>query len=167
MAVCRQLNAIAEPARQIENELARGNSITPSDIPAGYELRFGIDGRPCPHVAVTELSLKFDGYVLLLGVAERPNFIALDTTAIQVAQMLILVLLASLAYVREQFEHGMLCRVSDPANTVDRHTFDQARDDLRPTLYAQPVHNAQDTRAVVYLSIELLISPKYFGEIRH
>jgi hypothetical protein len=142
MTVCRQLNTIAKPARQVQDKFARRAGIAPSDVPAGYELRFRVDGRPRPNVAITKLSLKFDWDVLLLGVAERPNFIALDAATIQVAEMLILVLLAGSSYIREQLEDGMLCRVRNPASGINRHPFDQAGDDLCATLYAHAIHNA-------------------------
>jgi hypothetical protein len=58
--------------------------------------------RPSPDVAVREI-LPFCGRdVLLLCVAEGPNFIELQTAAGQIAQRLVLVLAACLAYVYQQ-----------------------------------------------------------------
>jgi hypothetical protein len=95
--VCGQLNAIIEPTSQVHYELACRASIAPSNVPARNKLCLRIDGRPRPNVAISEFAWMLDRDVLLFGVAEGPDFIALDAAAIQIPEVFILILLAGFA----------------------------------------------------------------------
>lgn len=81
VAVRGQLDVPAQPTDQIAHEGAGRARIPRADREREDELGVGVDGRPVPHVAVAKLAPVFLGDILLLGVAERPDFIALEATA--------------------------------------------------------------------------------------
>ena len=108
--------------------------------PRRDQLRVGVDGGPRPHVAVAEHVGLVGGDVLLLGVAERPNLVALDYRAGQVDERLGLVLRGRLADVLQQVRDGL---TGDSGGSADRphgHSLAEQADDLTAPLCAQPVH---------------------------
>lgn len=68
-----------------------------------------------------ENTLVLRGYVLLLAVAERPYFIALDRLAWKVPEGLVLVLTASGAHIHQQLGDGIDTHVRQPGGgALDR-----------------------------------------------
>jgi hypothetical protein len=80
------------------------------------------------------------GDVLLLGVAERPDLVALDDLARQIAQGVVLVVRARFPEIDQQLDDRVFRRAGHAHRAADRHALDQAADDLRPLLSRQPVH---------------------------
>lgn len=76
-------------------------------MPARDQLGIRAERRPCPHVPISKLPAKFLRNVLLLGIAERPDFIALNPLARQIDQHAPLVSLAGIANLRQELEHGV------------------------------------------------------------
>ena len=75
-------------------QTARGCAAS-TDLVAHDELCISAQCRPCPNVAIAELPLFIEGDVLLLRVAKRPDFFALDALARKVVERLVLIFFAS------------------------------------------------------------------------
>jgi hypothetical protein len=73
-------------------------------------------------------------HVASLGVAERPNLVALDRLARQPAQRPVLVLRARGAQVHEQLRDRVLRRARDPDGRADAVALDQMPQDRVPLL---------------------------------
>lgn len=116
VAVCSKLDAIGEPVGEVVHELRRVTGITPANEVGDDQLAIGVDGGPSPYVASFLRRRLRPRDVLCLGVAERPDFIALDALRRDVADQLIVKLDASLASVREQLRDGVDRHVADPAD---------------------------------------------------
>jgi hypothetical protein len=56
-------------------------------------------------------------------VNERPNFIALDTIAIEIAKIFALILQARCAHVSHELEHGVFGRICQAARCTNRIAF--------------------------------------------
>ena len=104
------------------------------------KLGISADRRPRPDISKTKLTLLFERHVLLLGVAERPDFIALDSLARQVTKMRILVLRTSGSHFCQQSENGALSYSSHSDCGADRAPFYQGRDHCNFLVHAQRVH---------------------------
>lgn len=96
MAICGHLDAIGEPSGQVMHEVVSGLRIPVANVPAGNELRFGINGDPRPDIAATA-TFFLCGDVGFLSSHEGPDFVALDTLAIQIAESFVLILRAGAA----------------------------------------------------------------------
>jgi hypothetical protein len=71
----------------------------------------------------SELPLLIDWNVLLLCVAERPNFIALDAPARQISQRMILVLLTDRSQSGQETLNGILGDSGHPHSGADGISF--------------------------------------------
>lgn len=138
--VGRQLNAMAQAAGQIVHELVRRASVPPSDMPAGNQLRFGIDRRPRPHVAVTELPALLLRDVLRLGVAEGPDFVALQPAAFEVAEHPVLELGARLASFDLELNDGVDRHPAEAGGRPDADAFNEAGEDAGAGFGGELVH---------------------------
>jgi len=145
VAIGGQLHAVAQAAGQILDERIGVTGIALADQPRRDQLGIGVNGRPRPHVALADLVAHLSRQVLFLAADKRPDFIALNAFARQVAKGLVLVLCARLANLFEQAEHGTLLSAGNAAGRTNRISFDQATDDLCAALTAQSVHNVKIT----------------------
>ncbi len=102
--------------------------------PRRDELRVSVDRDPRPHVPVAELALVLGSDVLLLAVAERPDFVALDPLGGQVGEHAVLILGARLAHLDQKFDDGVLRHAGHA--TVARMLLPSTRRQ-RPALGAQ------------------------------
>ena len=75
--------------------------------------KFGIraNSRPGPGIAVAPNSLKLFGYVLTLGIDERPNLIALQSLASQILKGFVLVFCTGFAQIQEKFNNESVEKV--------------------------------------------------------
>lgn len=128
VSVRGQLNAIGEPSRQIVHEVLRVPRRTPTYAPARNEFGIGTNRRPCPNVTVPKLAAQFCGKVLFLRVAERPDFITLDSFARKIAKRFALIFRARHANAREQFNNGIFRNARHSDSGANRITFDKGRD---------------------------------------
>jgi len=96
VAVCGQRYAIRKASRDIFHELERVAGIAATDKPRHDELRVSVECRLGP--SVTSLTGVFHVLwaVLVFGVCEGPDFVALNFGASQIAKRLVLVVAASL-----------------------------------------------------------------------
>ncbi len=90
-AVTRKLNPVPEPSSQVFNEYSGVPGITGAHYGRRNKFRIGINGRPRPYVAVTELAFLVGRRVLFLCVDKCPDFIALNLLARQVSESAVLV----------------------------------------------------------------------------
>ena len=141
MSVRRQLHPVSEPCGEVSDEDRGVLRVAVADQPRGHEFGVGADRGPRPHVAVAELALVFGGDVLGLGVAERPNLVALETLARQVPQGHILVVGAGRAQVHQQLGDRVLGGTGHPHGGADRHAFGEAPDDAGALFGAEPVRH--------------------------
>jgi hypothetical protein len=69
--------------------------------------------------------------LLFLHPDETPNFVALDASAVEIAQVLILILLAGFPNVGQQLENRMHRDARYARDRIDASALDKQRDDLR------------------------------------
>jgi hypothetical protein len=92
-----ELHPTRETTRQIVHEIVGRYRATVADHPGKNHFGVAIERGPGPHVPRSDRRGLGSGDVLLLGVAEAPDFIALDALRLDVADRLIVVGGASLA----------------------------------------------------------------------
>src|SRR6202020_2925168 len=125
MAVCGHLDAIGEPSGEVLHEVVSGLRIPIADVPARDKLGFGINGGPRPNVA-TAFSLFVCGNVALFGSNERPDFVALNALASQVAESDILILGTSFAEISQELHYGRAVNAGHASRGAKGITLDQA-----------------------------------------
>ena len=140
VAIRSELHAMREARVQISEESLSGPSAASADHPRTHELGIGTKRRPRPNVADTKRALEFLRDVLFLRADEGPYFIALHALARQVAQRLVLILGAGLAYVFQKPCDGVLTGASQARYRPDRDALDHHADDLSALRYWHPVH---------------------------
>lgn len=128
VAVRRKLNAIGKAACQIVHESLGGLHSTVAEGEGSNQLRIGVNRNPRPHIAITKLALLFSRDILLLGIAELPDFIALDSLARQVAKRLILIFRTCLSNLSQQFENGVLRYARHSHSGANGVSFHEGRD---------------------------------------
>jgi hypothetical protein len=136
-----QLDAIRQTAGEVVHEDPRGNAIARADDPTGDQLCIRIDCRPSPYVASTRM-LRGDlrGYVLGLGVAERPALIDLDALAVQIAHNAVLILGTRRTSINGEFYDRVDSNARHAAGGTEGVSLDQGRDDLSAAGGIQSVH---------------------------
>src|SRR5438093_5691232 len=134
MAVRCQLNPMRQAGREISNELNRIAVISFTDQPCRYKLCVRADRRPCPDIPKAELAPIFLWDILSLGIAEPPNFVALNSLTRQVPKFLILIPSTRLPKISEELEYGSLRCACHATSRPNRVSLNECRDDLRPTL---------------------------------
>ena len=76
---------------------------------------------------------------MAFGVAEGPDFVALEALARQVPQGHVLVVRAGRTQVHQQFRDRVLGGAGYPHGGADRHALGEAPDDAGPLFCAEPV----------------------------
>jgi len=140
MAVCGQLNAIGETRSEVGHEVLRVPSIAPTHSPARNNLGVSAVCRPSLIATVTELAAQIGRNILFLRVAERPNFIALDSLTRQVAQGLVLIFRACLSNLRQQFNNGVLCNARHSHRGANRIALNKSGNHCRLAFNWEVVH---------------------------
>jgi len=131
-----KLNAIGKARGQILGEEVRVLGITLADHVARDQLGIGANRGPGPYVTNAVNAFQIGRDVLFLGVAERPDFIALDALARQVAQCAILEVRTSRANVYEQLGNGVDALPCDPRYRPETVALDEQAQDLCAVLQA-------------------------------
>jgi hypothetical protein len=90
VAVCGQLDATGEPSSKVMDEMVSRATVTCSDLPAGHQLRLRVHANPSPNITPAVV-LIVGRDVLFFAADERPNFIALNALAVEVAENLVLI----------------------------------------------------------------------------
>ena len=120
----------------------RGTScISRTDQPRRYEFGIRTDGSECPHVAVAEDPPLLLWDVLLLGVAERPDFVHFQSLARQIPKYVVLVFCADFTEVLEKLGDRVPGHANHPCCGSDGATLDQGRHDSDAFFSVQLIHN--------------------------
>lgn len=140
MTVCCKLYAIRKSRCQISDEVIGVASGTASHKPARNQFGIGAERRPRPNISKAKPSPQVFGNVLFFGVAKRPNLIALNPFARQIAERLVLILGASAAQIGDEFDHGIFCNARHADGRANRIALDQSREHLNLAVYRECVH---------------------------
>jgi hypothetical protein len=132
VAVCRQLDPVRQPPCQIADENPGSTRVPSADHPCRDQLGVRAERRPRLDITKTRLLLEPLRNVLLLRVAEGPDFVALNPLAGQAAQGLVLVSLAGRAQVHEELEDSPLGNSGHADCGTDAIALDKGGDDLGP-----------------------------------
>jgi hypothetical protein len=106
MAIRGQLHAIGETRAKVVNEGHRMVTVATANEPRQDQLGVGINGRPCPCVAIGQVLPLRARDVLLLRVGERPDFINL-TARVDVLHGRVMEIRASLPNLNKQLRDGI------------------------------------------------------------
>ena len=107
------------------HEVVGRASISIADEPARHQLRFCINCRPRPDIAPALLALAIR-HVLFLAAHKRPNFVALDALAIQVAESGILKLGTNFAEIGQELHHRRAMHARHASCGAEAVAFNQA-----------------------------------------
>lgn len=135
-----ELNPARQALRQIADELSGASGVTLPHKPGNRQLGLRIDCYPSPYVARYTLGGDFGRNVLLLGIAEAPDFIDLNLFGLDVPNSEILILSAGGTDFGKQAKDGGCRYASEPHSGANRAAFKQGRDHLGFLLCAQFVH---------------------------
>src|SRR5260370_5680382 len=140
VAVCSQLNAVGDTRSQIVHEVLRVPRIASANAPARNNLGVSAESRPRPDIAIAKLAAQIGGNVLFFRVAERPNLIALDSLAWQIAQGLVLIFRARLSNPRQQLNNGVFRYSRHSHRSANRVSFDKSRNHCNLPFHWEVVH---------------------------
>ncbi len=111
---------------------------------ADHQLGVGINRGPGPHIAYAELAAHICGNILVLRVAERPDFVALDTLGFDHHHTLIVEPLACRTYIGQKLENRALVAAGHPAGRANAVALNQAAKNLCAFLSSKAIHRAID-----------------------
>src|SRR5579862_5497444 len=140
VAVRGQLDTVAQPPCEVAYELDGGVQVAVVNPVGRDELGVGVHRHPRPHVAVAQLALLVGRDVLLLGIAEGPNLVTLDSLAREVAHHSVLVDRADGAHVHKQLGDGVLRDAGHAHGCEDRVALDQAGNHTLSLLGREAIH---------------------------
>ena len=128
VAIGSQLDAIGETGAQNVHELDCVFAVAATDHVGHDQLAVAVQCGPCPCVAseLRGICRRLD--VLLFGICERPNFIALDHGRSEVANVLVVIPCASFASVDQQLVDGIFGHVRDPRGCTNAVTLNKKAD---------------------------------------
>jgi hypothetical protein len=115
-----ELEAMRQPLDEVVDEVIRSPAVSRSDEPARHKLRVGVDRYPRPHIAPS-VFLLLTGDVLFLRTTERPDFVALDAAAGEVAESFVLIVGARRAEIDQKLIYcGAMhaCHARDSTNGI-------------------------------------------------
>lgn len=128
VTVSSELNAIRETSGEIVHEVLSVPCGPSPDAPARNKFGICANRRPRPHIAIAEFSAQVAGNILFFRIAERPNLVALDSLAWQVAKRLVLIFGAHLADSSEKFCNGVFRYACHPYGSPNRITLNKSGD---------------------------------------
>lgn len=140
MAICSQLYAMRKTRCQVGNKVIGIAGSPTAYQPTRNKFRIGAKSRPRPNVSVSELPALVGGHILVFGVAEAPNFVALNSLAGQIPKNSVLVLFANRPDLCEKFDDCILRRACHTHRSADGVAFYQASDYLASLFQAQEFH---------------------------
>lgn len=118
-----ELHAIGKATRHVLHEVVGALRIAGSDKVGDGQLGICINRRPCPSITVSELPALFLRHVLLLCVAELPDFIALNPARFHAAHCAVVKLRARRPHVFQEREDCALGDASHAAGGANRIAF--------------------------------------------
>lgn len=135
-----KLNTIGEPGFKVLHELQGVTGIAGADQVGHDQLAIPIQRRPGPHVSSTRGSRLGYRNVLRLGIAERPNLVALNMLRTDSANVLVMELGAGVARINKGLGDGIDRNINDPTDRSHRRTLAKHLKDLDPLFEGQLVH---------------------------
>ncbi len=129
-----QLDAGGQPVGQVVHERVGRAEVAATDEPRRDKLRVGIKRDPGPHVASHVGGVLRGRHVLLLGIAELPDLVALNTAARQVPQRAVLIGRTRRPEIGQELEDRRLRDARHAGCGVDAVPFDQGRHDAHATV---------------------------------
>jgi hypothetical protein len=138
--VCRQLDAVSQPSRQIVHEMIRRARVTAADKPARHKFRVRVKRNPSPDAANARLSPHSFRHVFVFRVTERPYFVTLDALAIQVAKNLVLIRGASRAKLHQKFLNRRAMDSRHADSGAERTALNQTGNHADLFFFAQFIH---------------------------
>ena len=141
VAIRGQLNPVRQPTAKIVHQHQGELRITAPDHVRDQQLAVGFDRGPGPAIADRRIAGAFAGRrVLLLGVNEAPNLVALDAARLHTAHVLVVVFERSFAGLAQQLVHCVDGAADRPLDRPHGHALTQEREDLGALGEGQLVH---------------------------
>jgi len=140
VAIGGQLDPVGEAAAQIVHKRHGVLARTVTNMIGDNQLRVGIDGGPHPNIASAFRSGLRRRDILRLGMAERPNLVALDAAGLHVAHRLVVKREASFAGLFEQLRDRVDRHIGNAADRPHERPFAQHGEDLGALGERQLVH---------------------------
>jgi len=134
-----QLHAICKALLQVAKEMVSRCRVSWPDKPARDKFCVAVNSNPSPSISAA-LHALFCRCVLFLRVNKRPNLVALDSAAFQIAKHPVLILRASAAKIAEQFNNRVLGNACYSDGSADAVSLDQTRNSLCSFFGAQLIH---------------------------
>jgi hypothetical protein len=133
------LDVVDDSAGTIVHEV-----VCPPRIAATNEVRndqfgIGVNADPCPNIAPSFNLLLVAG-ILPLAAHERPNFITLDATNLEVSHVPVVVCGAGPTNVCKELDYGILGDPGHPNCGADRAAFNEAVDDSHSGFGVKATH---------------------------
>jgi hypothetical protein len=139
VSISRQLNAIGETLLHIAQKVIARCRVSRPDEPARDKFCVSIERNPSPNIA-TAFDLLLQRAIFLLRINKRPNLIALDSAALEIAKRFVLIFRASAAKIAEKFDDRVFGNARHSDSSADAVSLDQARNDRRLFFSAQFIH---------------------------
>ncbi|SRR5258708_6900980 len=129
VAVRGQLDSVLEPASNVLKELGSTPGVPPSNEPTQHQLGIGVNRGERPDITGDSFLGNLRRYVLLFGVAERPDFVDLNPLGGNVADNIALVLRTGRTHANQQAKDSALRYAGHADGRTNRASFDQRRND--------------------------------------
>ncbi len=130
MCLRGELNAISKPRLQVAHERNAGLLAALANVPGNDQFGVGIDPGPRPNVASAFRGALGEPNVLVLGVAERPNFVAPNGLGGDIADVRIMERRASQPSINQQLGNGIDRNAGHSGNRPHRTALAQHAQDL-------------------------------------
>src|SRR5271165_7453502 len=139
MRICSDLRTANNAICSIAHEVVGRIFSSVADVIRDAQFRVRINRRPSPNVAPPGFLLLWR-HVLLLRANEFPDFVTLQASNAEIANVAVMVSSASVSQVHEKPSHCVLRNTSHADSGASRAPLDQAPNNLRATGCIQFVH---------------------------
>lgn len=116
---------------------ASGIRIASADVPGNHQLDIGIQRCPRPNVASAFWSRPAAMYVLVFGLAERPDLVAAPLAG-QAANVLIVIGDADITSIHQQLQDRVDRHIADPRDRPHRAALTEHSQDLNSAICSYP-----------------------------
>lgn len=153
MPVRGELNAVRQPGPQVVHEGHSPIAVPAADHPRHDQLAFGFDAGPRPRIAYGEVLPLRRLDVLLLGVGERPDFVAPDALRLHATDLFVVERDAGPASVDQELGDGIDRNVAYPRDRPHRRSLAQHGEDAYAGFVGQPVHTPHNMNFLAYRQV--------------
>lgn len=145
MAVRGELRATRQAARHVLHKPRRILGVAPAHEPGHDQLAIRVQRRPRPSVTGLFRRSLSGRNVLLLGVGETPNLVALHALGADVPHRLVMESLTGPAGVNEQLRHRIQADAGDPADGAQAAALAEQGEDSGSLVGREFVHGGSNT----------------------